>query len=180
MQALHFYYAYWKFYNECTRSLFAERIPCNQFSIIVGHLVYQHRRLIVKCVELIQPSLVHPNTLAGQLPKYGEKEPGFVSNLDVYTFCVQREIIKRVACMHGQVNRAPHVPQEVEHKELTLLHQAVLVKFVPQQRLVTNNGVLTASKLVTVVCAIVQAITLQITFDTISILALEFTHNART
>ena len=90
-------------------------------------------------VELIQPPLVHRNILAEQMPKHGEKEPGFANNLDVYTFCVQREIIKRVACMHGQVNRALHVPQEVEHKELTLLHQAVLVKFVPQQRLLQTT-----------------------------------------
>ena len=36
--------AYWKIYYV---SFFAETILCNQFFITVGHLVYQHRSLMI-------------------------------------------------------------------------------------------------------------------------------------
>ena len=43
MRALHFYCAYWKFYNVCVRSLFAETIPNVHYdfiSISLGMMSY--------------------------------------------------------------------------------------------------------------------------------------------
>ena len=41
------------------RSLFVETIPCNQCSIIMGHLVYQHRRLRVHAFQVDDFVAIH-------------------------------------------------------------------------------------------------------------------------